>query len=437
MQLSNYQNIYFLGIKGAGMTALAQVLKKMGKNVWGSDIPEVFFTDQVLKKAKIKVLTPFSPKHISDDIDLLVYSTGYTEQNVEFGEAKKKKISMISYPEALGLLFKNHYGIAVCGTHGKTTTTALLGFVLQELGLDPTVIVGSDVPQLGGSARLGQSKYLVIEADEYQNKLQYYTPQAIILTSADWDHPDYFKNQTAYSQVFEDFVRRLPANGLLVAWGDDCKVRDIITATKARVVTYGIEQDNNYHLNQSVELQLIGQHNQLNAAAVLALTDQLGLDQKKVRVALARFKGTKRRFELLGKKKGVAVYDDYAHHPVEIAKTLAAMRAHFGGHKIWAVFQSHTFTRTIALFKDFGRAFGDADQVMVLDIFSSAREIQGKITAADLVKEINKNSANALYVGHITKTAAYLAKKVKPGDIVVTLGAGENWKVGVELLKKI
>ncbi|MEK7139289.1 MAG: Mur ligase domain-containing protein, partial [Patescibacteria group bacterium] len=219
--LDRVKNIYLLGIKGAGMTALAQVFKHQQKKVWGSDVADRFFTDDVLRREKIRVL-PFSPKNITQQIDLLIYSTAYGRHNSpEFVRARKLKIPMLSYPEALGQLFAGHYGIAVCGTHGKTTTTGMLGYVLQELGQDPLVVVGSTVEQIGGNARVGQGKYFVVEADEYQNKLRHYTPQAVILTSADFDHPDYFKNQAAYTAVFKRFVRRIPKTGVLVAFTDD------------------------------------------------------------------------------------------------------------------------------------------------------------------------------------------------------------------------
>ncbi len=435
MKLNDFQNIYLIGIKGAGMTGLAQILSQRGKNVWGSDTPDVFFTDQVLKREGIKVLSKFQTKNITKKIDLVIYSTAYNEKNIEFRTAKKKGLKMISYPQALGLLFEHQYNIAVCGTHGKTTTTAMLGYVLQELELDPTVVVGSEVEQLGGNARSGLGNYLVIEADEYQNKLKYYNPQAVILTSADFDHPDYFKNQTAYNKVFKDFVKRIPPDGVLVACWDNKNVREIARVAKCRVVKYGFKI---YDLRfKNIKLQVPGEYNQLNALAVLTLIKELGLEVKKARNILEKFRGCKRRFELLGRVKGILIYDDYAHHPVEVAKVLETARKEFPKRKIWAIFQSHTYTRTKVLIKDFAKSFKEADQVIVLDIFGSAREKQGTITPQQVVKEINKYSKNATYHGKIKVVVDYLAKEVKPGDVVITIGAGENWKVGEGLIKKL
>lgn len=412
------------------MTALAQIFRGMGKTVWGSDVAEPFFTDAVLRRSKIKVL-PFDAKNITKEIDLLVYSTAYGPSNPEFVAAKKLGVKMLSYPEALGLLFAGKYGIAVCGTHGKTTTTAMLGYVLQELKADPLVVVGSEVKQLGGNARFGKGKYFVVEADEYQNKLKHYSPRAVILTSADWDHPDYFKNQKAYNQVFKDFVRRIPKNGLLVAFSQDKNVREIIKSAKCKVVKYG------YCLPAtSYQLLIPGEHNLWNASAVLTLIAELGLDVVKVQKILTKFKGCKRRFELMGEKRGVKIYDDYAHHPTEVQKLLEAARGKFPKDRIWAVFQAHTYTRTKALLKDFGRSFQNADRVVILPIFGSAREAQGTVSPKDLVREINRHSHNASYRGKITEAAEYLKKQIKPGDIVICIGAGENWKVGKILLAK-
>lgn len=433
MDLNKYQNIYFLGIKGAGMTALVQILHSMGKNIWGSDVPEYFFTEEVLKKEGLKVLK-FSPKNITKKIDLVIYSTAYNQKNsAEYRVAKAKKIVMASYPQALGLLFAGKYGIAVCGTHGKTTTTAMLGYVMQQLGVDPLVVVGSTVEQLGGNARFGAGQYSVIEADEYQNKLHYYSPRAVILTSADFDHPDYFKNQSAYSQVFINFVKRIPRDGVLIAFAGDAQVRKIAKYAKCKVVFYGTKAE--VAKNKNLKLQVIGEHNLWNALGVLVLIKELGLDVAAARKILANFKGCKRRFEFLGEYHGAKIYDDYAHHPTEIQKMLQAALRKFPKQKIYAVFQAHTFTRTKALIKDFGQSFALADEVVVLDIFGSAREAQGTISVDQLVAEINKNSHNAAYHGEIKEVIKYLAGKIKRGDVVITVGAGENWRVGVGLVK--
>jgi len=429
--LTSYRRVYFLGIKGAGMTGLAQIFKRLGKSVSGSDVTDQFFTDEVLKAEHIHVL-PFSTKNISKKIDLLIYSTAYNQKNsVEFRAAKAAKIPMISYPQALGLLLNNKTGVAVCGTHGKTTTTAMLGYVLQELGQDPTVVVGSTIKQLGGNARFGKSDVVVIEADEYQNKLRYYHPKIVILTSADFDHPDYFADQAAYSHVFKQFVKKIPKDGLLIAFTDDPQVREIIKSARCRVIGYGQKT------LLPVKLQIPGEHNVWNATAVLLAVKELGLPAARATAILRRFRGAKRRFELLGTARGVRVYDDYAHHPVEISKLLQGARVKFGTRKIWAVFQSHSYSRTKALLQDFGTAFTNADDVTVLDVFSSAREKAKTVGAEDLVRAINQHSPKAAYRGTIEQVAAWLVTVVHKGDVVITIGAGENWRVGTQLLKNL
>jgi len=428
--LRQAKRVYFIGIKGAGMTALAQVLKGWGKTVSGSDTADIFFTDDVLKKEKIRVVAPFRAGNLPA-ADLVIRSTAYTaSNNVEVKTAVKKKLPMMTYPQAVGQLFAGRYGIAVCGTHGKTTTSAMLTFVLKELGLDPTAIIGSAVPQLGGSACVGQGQYLVVEADEYQNKLRHYRPRAIILTSADWDHPDYFKNQAAYNRVFIDFIKRLPKDGLLIAFQDDKNVRVIAKHARCRVVWYGKK-------GPRLPLAVPGDHNQWNAAAVVTLCQSLTLPKQKVIAALKRFTGTKRRFELLGEKKGVKVYDDYAHHPAEVIATLQAVRQQFKKNRLIVAFQSHTYTRTKALLPAFAKAFRLADEVIVLDIFGSAREKHGSITPEKLAAAIHRQSRNASYRGNFSAVVDYLTDHVRRGDVVIVMGAGENWKVGVGLLKKL
>ncbi len=427
--LQQAKKLYFVGIKGAGMTALAQILKGWGKKVSGSDVRSVFFTDEVLKKNKIKIFSPFKASNVSQ-ADLVIYSTAYNaKNNIEIKTALKKKLPLLSYPQAVGQLFDQKIGLAVCGTHGKTTTSAMLTFVMKELNLSPTALIGSAVPQFGGGAVVGTSQYVVVEADEYQNKLKYYHPQIVILTSADFDHPDYFKNQTAYNKVFTDFIKKISDDGLLIAFALDKNVQKIKRGAKCQVVTYS----DKYKL----KLKLPGRHNQYNANAVMTLAEQFGWPLDKVQRALQKFAGTKRRFELLGQKRRIKVYDDYAHHPTEIRAALQAAREKFPRQKIWLAFQSHTYTRTKSLLPDFAQSFKLADQVVVLDIFGSAREKQGGIDAPKLAAAINRVSHNASYRGDFSAVVDYLAKQVKPGDVVLTMGAGENWQVGVKLLKKL
>ena len=430
MNLSDIKKAYFIGIKGVGMTALAQILQARGIKVLGSDTKEKFFTDQVLKKLKIKVIEGFDKKNIPIDADLIVASAAYLGQgveNVEVEEAKKRKISILTYAQILGMLFQEKYGIAVAGTHGKSTITAMLGKVLEKAGLDPTVIVGTRVIQWQSNARVGHSKYLVAEADEYRNNFLYYSPQALILTSLEYDHPDFFRNFEEYKETFRQLIQKIPVSGFIVANGQDKQVSQVLEQAKCQIIEYGLP-------GQEIKLQIPGQHNLLNASAVMAVAQKLGVPKEIVKEGLADFQGTSRRFEFKGEKKGIIFIDDYAHHPTEIQATLKAIKEFYPQKKVWAVFQPHTFSRTKALLKEFGAAFDQADQVIILDIYGSAREKSGGIHAQDLVREIKKHRNKTNYISTIKEAEEYLKKQAQAGQIILTMGAGDVWKLSTALL---
>lgn len=437
------------------MTALAQIFKARGIKVTGSDTKERFFTDEVLRSEGIEYREGFDPKKMPRKIDLIVYSSAYNENNPEMANAIKRKIKMISMAEALGLLYQDTYGIAVCGSHGKTTISALLGYSMVKCGFDPTVWVGSKVIQFKGNARVGHSKYLVTEADEYQNKLQYLTPRGIILNNIDWDHTDYFKQEKDYIKVFKDFAKRLPKNGFLVANFDDPKVVFITEGLKCEIISYGFRPGLDYSARnirtedgfQRFEVlkkdrvlgyfktQLIGRHNILNCLPVIAVLDKLGSELDCIKNSVENFKGTARRFEKIGEYNEAIIIDDYAHHPTEIQATLTGARNFYKDSKIWAVFHPHTYTRTKDLLNNFAKSFDLADYVVVIDIYGSAREEKGEVHSKDLVEKINKYSRNAKYLPKIKDAVDYLSKKVKKGDVVITMGAGNVWEVGEKLSK--
>ncbi len=457
MDLKTAKKIYFIGIKGAGMTAIAQVLKLRGAEVTGSDTHEKFFTDEVLEKSGIKFYESFDAGNLAaEKPDLVIYSTAYTEENIELAAARKSGVAILSYPEALGKILKEGFGIAVCGTHGKTTTTAMLGFVLQELGADPTVVVGSSVPQLGGNARNGGGKYVVIEADEYQNKFLYFDPRAVVLTSAEYDHPDFFKTPEEYNDAFRKFVAKIPTDGFLVACADDKNVLEIAKSAKCKIIFYGLaggewsaknivarDDGMEFEVLEKGEsrgifkIQLVGEHNVANALAVIAVAVELGFDLEKIREALEKFSGAVRRFEIKGEANGVLVIDDYGHHPTEIRVTLEAARQKYPDRRIWCVFHPHTFTRTKALLRDFSKSFGAADKTIVIDIYGSAREATGGVSSGDLVEAIKKEGKDTLYVPTINEAADFLAREIKSGDVVITMGAGDVWRIGEVLLKRL
>jgi UDP-N-acetylmuramate--alanine ligase len=459
------KKVYFIGIKGAGMTAVAEILKARGISVSGSDTKEKFFTDDILKKNKIKYFEEFEVKNIPENTDLIIYSTAYNENNnTEIAEAKKKGIKMLSYPEALGELFKEKMGIAICGTHGKTTTTAILATLLKGAGVDPSAIVGSKVIEWQGSALSGKGNFFVAEADEYQNKLQYYNPWAAVLTSADFDHPDYFSTFEDYKKTFVNFVKRIPHHGFLVVCGDDADTVEISANARCEVLKYGFSEGNDYQISRisnfsfpaskkngnqefslnykdkkigDFETKMIGKHNIMNAAAAIAVCHKLKLDLNKAREALFNFEGTSRRFEYIGERDGAILIDDYAHHPEEIKATLKAAREKYFRKNIRTVFHPHTFTRTKALLQEFSQSFENSDKVIVIDIYGSAREVQGGVSSEELVNLINKyNPGKAQYIPTVSEATEYLKNIISEKDLVISMGAGNVWEVTKNLSEK-
>ena len=451
IDLNKIKKVYVIGIKGSGVVGVVEIFHKMGIEVSGSDTYEKFFTDEVLQKLSVKYAEGFAAENIPQDVDLVLYSTAYNaENNVEFAEAQKWNLVMMSYPQILAELFNQKYGIAVCGTHGKTTTSAMLAYVLQNLGISPTAVIGSRVRQWGGNAIIGEGEHFIIEADEYQNKLALYEPKAAILTSVDYDHPDFFKTIADYEKVFANFVAKIPRTGFLVVWGDSVATNEVACSCQCNIIKYGFMEDNDiviknhssigilqrfevFFSDKSLgffEIKLLGKHNALNAAAVIAVCHKLNLYMEEVRMVLANFEGTSRRFEIIGERNGAVLIDDYGHHPEEIKVTLKATREIYTDKNIIAVFHPHSYSRTEALLQDFAQSFDDADKVIVLDIYGSARENTGNVSSLDLVKLINKYSRDkAEHIPTIDEAVEFLQDKIGENDVVLAIGAGNVFEV--------
>ena len=441
-----------IGIKGVGMTMLAEFLAHNGYNVNGSDVADKFMTDEVLAKAGIDVLENFSANHIGSP-DLVIYSTAYSETNEEVKAAFDKKLKVISFAQALGDIFNTRQGIAVAGSHGKTTTTAWLGYVLKECGLEPNVMVGARVPQFNGASLTGSSNVLVIEADEYQNKLQYFNPKMILLNNIDYDHPDFFKNEADYEKVFADFIAKLPKSGILIANFEDKVVKKLSKECKGRVISYGYKNSDYIISNISFDgqkqyfklqldgsdvgdfaIQLNGKHNILNATAVIVSAIELGAELHLIRRALESFTGTARRLEIMGNFNGALIIDDYAHHPTEIKATLEAVKQKWPKKKIRVIFHPHTFSRTEALLADFAKSFKKADEVIVLDIYTSAREEKGNITGEDVFKAIQAEKKNVIYKPTLKEAENYLRESAVENDLILLMGAGDVFRIGEKLI---
>jgi len=494
MDLSKIKKIYMIGIKGVGMTMLAQFLAGKGIEITGSDTEEKFMTDEVLKKAGIKVIEKFAANNVPNDVDLIIYSTAYNkDNNVEVAKALEGSKKVLTYAEALGEVFNEKYGIAVVGTHGKTTVSAWLGFVLEQAGLQPNVMVGARVPQFNGTSLVGTSDYLVAELDEYQNKLKHFQPQAVLLNNIEYDHPDFFSSKDEYKQVFIEFIKKIPKDGFLIANWDDPEIRSVANVNcKGKVITYALNEVADYvvydikqdggkqyfkvHLtpnpspsegegdndNGNEELgdfsiQLAGKHNVANALAVIAACIELDVELVDIRKYLEDFKGTARRMEVMGEFRGATIIDDYAHHPTEIKATLEAVRQLYPNNKLRVVFHPHTFTRTKALLDDFAKSFSKADEVVVLDIYGSAREEHGGVSSEDLVnlikhentplhqgyegqaktrKHENTEQRTAKYISTLGECEKYLRENVERGDVLLLMGAGDVFRIGENLVRE-
>lgn len=467
------KNIYLIGIKGVGMTMLAQFLAAQGHKLSGSDTKDIFLTDRVLKKAKIPVFSPFASANIPSQLDLIIYSSAYNPKNnpelayIAKQTARFKNIPVRSYAAALGQTFNSYYGLAVCGSHGKTTTSAWLGYVLWRAGRQPNVLVGSRVPQFKGSGLQGAAKYFIAEVDEYQNKLQYFKPQAVVLNNIDYDHPDFFKTRAAYTKVFSDFIKKIPATGFLVINNHDQASQKIKAACAGKIISYDLARDGfgsgadylAYDLQSKAgwqtfslsyrgrslgrfKISLFGEHNIMNSLAVIAAARELRVPLPSLKKYLGGFRGTERRTEVLGQYQGALVIDDYAHHPTEIKSTLEGLKQRYPHKKIITVFHPHTFTRTKALFTEFTRSLSLADELIILDIYGSAREQQGGVSSQNLVSAIRKfNQAEKItqavkYIKTIPQVADYLRTSLRPGQLLVLMGAGDVFRVYDRLKNK-
>ena len=464
MNLNNIKKAHIIGIEGAGTSALALMFNSNGIKVSGSDEGDHFYFD-TLKNKGIKIFHGFKANNISKDVDLIIYSTAFKpETNVELEAALRGKTKVINYPKALSMLFENKYGIAVAGTHGKTTTTAWLAYVLDKSGYAPSAIVGSKVLQFNNSSLVGKSEYFIVETDEYQNKLKYYLPKAVLLNNIEYDHPDFFQTEDEYRKVFIEFIKKIPKKGFLIANFDDPMIRKTACVNcRGRVITYAIDEAADYVAydiktenakqyfkvklktesnNMSTDdlggfaIHLTGRHNISNALAVIAACIELNVPLNELRTYLEDFQGTARRMQVMGEYRGAILIDDYAHHPTEVKATLAAAVEKYPRKNIIAVFQPHTFTRTRALLKDFAASFNQADELIILDIYGSAREEHGGVHSEDLVKKLKVKSKKlpVKYISAVKEAAEYLQSKIGNNDVVVFMGAGDVYLVGNKLL---
>lgn len=469
MNIFDLSNIHFTGIKGVGMTALALCAQDAGIQVTGSDVDEVFVTDETLKKCDIKWASGFSADNLSKKLDLVITTGAHGGlENPEVLAAKQMGIPVMTHAQALGEFMKGKIGISVCGVGGKTTTSAMIAHILDRLGEKPSFAIGTgNIFSLEAPGRYNKNgKWFVAEADEYANvpgkdntpRFNFQHPRVIVVTNIEYDHPDVYPTIDNTLHAFRSFFESLPEKGLFIANVDNDNVRSVLKSlTRSDLVIrkYGFDAEadilikpgfslsgrTSFDLSISekslgnYELRVPGKFNMANAAAAIELMCFLGFDLKKVAYALKSFTGTSRRFEKKGQLNGVLYYDDYAHHPIEIKATLKACREWFPSERIIVVFQPHTYSRTKQLLNEFASSFSNASIVGIMDIYASARENDTLGVSSELLtKEIQKNHSETYYIGGHNTALEWLEKTVKEGDIVITMGAGDVFRLNEKLI---
>ena len=481
------KKIYFMGIKGVGMATLAIIAKESGFIVGGSDIEEEFITDKTLRGAGIEVRIGFRKENVKEFFGTNAYEEclfiataahgGF--DNVEAEWARENGIKVISHGEAVGIfmsggLFGQKFeGVSVSGSHGKTTISGMIAACLSRLGSDPSFMVGSsEINPIGAAGHYGRGKYFVAEADEYLSeakydqipKFLYQNPKYLIINNIDFDHPDFFKNIEAVRNAYGEFVAKLSPDSTIIVNGDDDNIKSIRDTTRItgennriRVITYGTDEGNEFVIKNfkqegfisqfevlrngtllgKFELSVPGYHNAKNSLAVIALLIELGISILDIQKVLPEFKGVKRRLERIGElDSGVLIFDDYAHHPEEIRKTLEALRAAYPYKKITLIFQAHTYSRTKAMLDSFISSLAGVSELIILPTFASARDISGHDIEEDknFVEKIRAIQPNVKLVETKEGVIEYIRKNVRGSDkLVITMGAGDVYKIGYEL----
>jgi len=424
--------IHLIGIGGIGVSALAQYYHNKGHKVSASDLVSSEITDFMKNKGVKVFIGKHKAKNITKDIDLVIYSPAVKKDNPELMKAKSYKLQTKSYPEALGELTKEYYTIAVAGAHGKSTTTAIIGQVLAEAGIDPTVIVGTKVKEFGGSNfRAGKSKLLVIEACEYDSSFLHYSPKIIVVTNVDKEHLDYFKTFANVKKAFTDFIARLPVNGFLVFNNDD-EFIPRFENPKFKTAVYSLRQAEAKKIKKI--LKVPGEHNISHSLAALQVARILAIPDGIIYKALSEFEGTWRRFEerdLKIKNLKLKIISDYAHHPNEIKATLKAAREKYPKKRILCVFQPHQHQRTYYLFNDFVKVFREApvDKVIITDIYDVAgretKNIKRRVNSKKLVEKIKREDVIYCATNQLEKQ---VKENIKSGDVLIIMGAGDIYK---------
>lgn len=457
IDLKNAKRIHCIGIGGIGLSAIADILIAKGYEVSGSDMNKGENVEKLIRDGA-KIYIGHSAENV-EGADLVIYSAAIGEDNPELARAYELGIKTVTRAEMLGLLMEqSHTSIAIAGTHGKTTTTSMISLILKNADVDPTLLVGGNLHELEGNVRVGHGDYFVTEACEYMDSFLSLRPKVEIILNIDSDHLDYFRDIEHISESFQKFARLVPEDGMIIAYSANPFVSRAVKGLD-NVITFGLEESCDYaainiefdhgglptyelykHGEQigTIHLSIPGEHNILNSLAAIACADMLGIEPAVTKKTLAEFKGTERRFDILGTTaKGAKVVDDYAHHPTEIRATLSA--AHNIPHKkMWVLFQPHTYTRTIALFDEFAASFGEADCVVLVEIYAAREKNIHKISSSSLVPAIKKHfpDKEVHYFPTFEEIAEFVNENSEEGDLIITMGAGDVYKIGEMLIEK-
>jgi UDP-N-acetylmuramate--alanine ligase len=462
--------IHMVGIKGTGMAALAELLVSRGAILTGSDVSDVFYTDEILKSLGIRVMSPFQAANLSFDAQLVIYSSAYkTDVNPELIEALSRKLPTLLYSEALGEFSAHSYSCGIAGVHGKTTTTGLAGTIVKGLGLEASALAGSVISGFGNHCTMvNGSKYFIAETCEYQRHFMAFHPKKILLTSIESDHQDCYPTYEAILSAFMQYINLLPQYGELIYCADDpgaCEAAKMIFSSRPDIIftAYGEKAIGDYHLEikgvrderlvfslkgftGDFKLRVPGHHNAKNAAGAIALAISLLKEDRetpvsftdigKIREALETFTGSRRRSEIVGEAGGVLVIDDYGHHPTAVSTTLAGLKEFYPGKRLVVDFMSHTYSRTAALLPEFAASFTSADEVILHKIYASAREqYDGTVSGKTLYDATKSKHKNVHYFEEVMDARSYLNASLRPGDLLVTMGAGDNWRLGQAILE--
>jgi len=453
----NIEKIHFVGIGGIGMSGIAEVLLNLGYKVSGSDLRESDTTER-LRNLGGDIFIGHDTANLTN-VDVVVTSTAVQTDNPEVIEARRRMVPVIPRAEMLAELMRMKYGIAIAGTHGKTTTTSMVATVLTHAGIDPTIVIGGKLNTLGSNAKLGQGQFLVAEADESDGSFLTLSPTIAVVTNIDADHLDYYKGGIEeIKDTFVSFINKVPFYGLAVLCQEDRNINEIIPRIKKRFMTYGLSSQadlrathvkldgfqttftahyKGYRLGE-ISFKMPGAHNVLNALACTAVALELDVPFDKIQEGFAQFGGVGRRFTVKGEKNGIMVVDDYGHHPAEIRATLGAARNGWPERRLVVAFQPHRYSRTKELFNEFVTCFYDADVLVLTDIYAASEQPIPGVTAERLAEEVSRHGQkDVTYIADRTALPDHLADVIKEGDIVITLGAGNIWQAGEELVSRL